>query len=164
MNVNRKEHIPNDLTVTKIIISQIETHEYDGYFYNEYDGAYIKFHSLLQLLKKLDNLFDRCNFPEVTHEYRKFSEPKEDKKRMGKEHIMRKNENQSDESVKNATFLLQVKFRRNASWQGQIQWVDKNMKKNFRSTLELIRLIDNAIEQTEDIITWEESPKDNEQT
>lgn len=157
------EYIPNNLTVTKLTIYQNENYEYDGYFYNEYDGLHIKFHSLLQLLKELDNLFDRFTFPEVTHEYRKFSTPKDKNERMSKETIMNKNDSVSDESVKNATFLLHVKFRRNASWQGQIQWVDKNVKKTFRSTLELIRLIDNAIEQSGSNITWENPPENDEQ-
>lgn len=164
MSSYHRDYIPNDLTLTKIVISKIEDNEYEGHFYNEYDGAYIKFHSLLQLLKELDNLFDRFTFPEVTHEYRTFSGSKDRKERTDKEYIMNKHDNKNDDSVKNATFLLQVKFRRNASWQGQIQWVDKSMTKTFRSTLELIRLIDNAIEQTGESITWEEPPKDDEQT
>lgn len=152
------------MTVTKIVMSKPENDEYAGYFYNEYDGTYVHFHSLLQLLKELDNLFDRFTFPQVTHEYRKFSDSKDRKEKTNKEFAMSKNENKIDDSVKNATFLLQVKFRRNASWQGQIQWVDKNITKTFRSTLELIRLIDTAIDQSGESVTWEGAPKDNEQT
>ena len=56
-----------------------------------------------------------------------------------------------------ATFVIQVQFRRNATWQGTIQWVDQNKRQSFRSTLEMIRLIDEALEDGNDEpkIEWE---------
>jgi hypothetical protein len=42
---------------------------------------------------------------------------------------------------------LQIKFRQNASWQGTVQWVEKKQSLNFRSALELIKIIDSACEQ-----------------
>ena len=46
-----------------------------------------------------------------------------------------------------ATFILQVKFRQNASWQGTIRWVEKKETVHFRSALEFIKIIDSAREQ-----------------
>ena len=56
-----------------------------------------------------------------------------------------------------ATFVIQVQFRRNATWRGTIQWVDQNKRQSFRSTLEMIRLIDEALEDGngEPKIEWE---------
>lgn len=48
-----------------------------------------------------------------------------------------------------ATFIVNVLYRQHASWQGQITWVDKNKKENFRSILELIKLIDSASDDEE---------------
>lgn len=48
-----------------------------------------------------------------------------------------------------ATFLVGATSRQNASWQGQVTWADKNITKNFRSTLELIKLMDGAITSEE---------------
>jgi len=155
------EFIPNDLTATSIEISKGSDYEYKGCFYNAYDGIKINFYSLLELLKELDSMFDRFIFPQVTHEYRTFSVPKrgaKPEKTIKKETIMDRNNNDAGGAVKNATFILQVKFRRNASWQGEIRWVDKNITKPFRSTLELIRLLDNAIEQNKAVITWDDDP------
>ena len=43
------------------------------------------------------------------------------------------------------TFIVKINHTDNASWQGQVTWADKNITKNFRSTLELIKLMDGAI-------------------
>ena len=50
-----------------------------------------------------------------------------------------------DESMKtNDTFLIQLIDNQNLSWQGTIIWTKTGKKENFRSELELLRLIDSA--------------------
>ena len=44
------------------------------------------------------------------------------------------------------TFVIEVIDQQNASWQGTVNWVNKGKKENFRSVLELIRLMDSALE------------------
>ncbi|MBN7774598.1 hypothetical protein [Clostridium aminobutyricum] len=46
-----------------------------------------------------------------------------------------------------ATFILQVKFRQNASWQGTVKWLEKKETLHFRSALEFIKIIDSAREE-----------------
>jgi len=43
------------------------------------------------------------------------------------------------------TFEISVRFQQNATWQGVIHWIEKNQKQNFRSTLEMLKLMDEAI-------------------
>ena len=40
-----------------------------------------------------------------------------------------------------ATFLVTVLFQQNASWQGTILWVEGKKSEDFRSVLELLKLI-----------------------
>lgn len=47
---------------------------------------------------------------------------------------------------KTATFSLRVMFRRNASWQGTLVWLEEKQSQSFRSVLEMIMLMDNAVE------------------
>ena len=49
---------------------------------------------------------------------------------------------------KKATFIVQVMYRQNATWQGQVVWSEKNETRQFRSALELIKLIDSAAEES----------------
>ena len=43
------------------------------------------------------------------------------------------------------TFVVHVKHCENATWQGEVTWAEENRKKQFRSALELIKLIDSAL-------------------
>lgn len=45
----------------------------------------------------------------------------------------------------NRSFVIEVKSRENSTWQGTITWVEGMKKENFRSALELIRLIDSTL-------------------
>lgn len=44
-----------------------------------------------------------------------------------------------------STFVVQVQFCQNSSWQGTIAWTEQKKEQRFRSTLELIKLIDEAL-------------------
>lgn len=44
-----------------------------------------------------------------------------------------------------ATFIVKVKCNQNATWQGTVTWVEEKVEESFRSTLELIRLMDSAL-------------------
>ncbi|WP_242984565.1 hypothetical protein [Clostridium sp. chh4-2] len=46
---------------------------------------------------------------------------------------------------KMATFVIRILFQQNATWQGRICWKDSSQIMNFRSFLELIKLIDSAL-------------------
>ncbi|MDL2224917.1 hypothetical protein LJC20_01745 [Eubacteriales bacterium OttesenSCG-928-M02] len=46
-----------------------------------------------------------------------------------------------------ATFVVQIQYQQNATWQGTVVWADKDIQKPFRSALELIKLIDGALEE-----------------
>lgn len=63
-----------------------------------------------------------------------------------------------------AVFLLEIQHRQNATWQGSITWVDRQNKQYFRSALELIKLIDSALDQSvEEEREGEESGYEEEQ-
>ena len=46
------------------------------------------------------------------------------------------------------SFLVKIKYRQNSSWQGTVQWIETGKTQNFKSCLELIRLIDTAVIST----------------
>ena len=47
-----------------------------------------------------------------------------------------------------ATFAIKILFRQNTSWQGSILWLEWGEEQSFRSVLELIYLMDNALNKT----------------
>lgn len=44
------------------------------------------------------------------------------------------------------TFVVHVQHYENATWQGEVVWADKNITQRFRSALELLKLIDSALD------------------
>lgn len=54
----------------------------------------------------------------------------------------------SEELSGNETFVIDIRHSQNSSWQGEITWVTgENEKLHFRSGLELIKIIDTALEK-----------------
>lgn len=49
------------------------------------------------------------------------------------------------------TFVVEIKDTQGQSWQGIIHWVEAQETQAFRSTLELIRLLDSAVSCDEDM-------------
>ena len=54
------------------------------------------------------------------------------------------------------SFVIRVQHRQNNSWQGRVTWLDENKSENFRSVLELIHLIDDALGTDDEMASaWE---------
>lgn len=47
-------------------------------------------------------------------------------------------------------FMVQIEHCENATWQGTILWTEKNITQQFRSALELIKLMDSALQIEEE--------------
>ena len=45
------------------------------------------------------------------------------------------------------TFVVHVTSLENSTWQGQVTWLDERETRSFRSMLELIKLMDAAMEE-----------------
>ena len=50
---------------------------------------------------------------------------------------------------KRATFKVEILYQQNASWQGEIIWMEEKKRLYFRSALELMRMMDSAFEPDE---------------
>ena len=108
-----------------------------GRFHIASDQQIRTFHGLTQLLLKINENLDRENFPQSFSELRKFHRPSNMPDSSSSE--------QSRKYGKLATFTVRILFRQNASWQGSVTWVEGNQEEYFRSVLELIVLMDNAL-------------------
>ncbi|MDO4530817.1 MAG: hypothetical protein Q4C06_02450 [Bacillota bacterium] len=106
-----------------------------GRYYNPGRGESGSFRSMTQLLLKLEQSMDEEGMPQSFQKVRTFlplSGYTEDGgvgSQMGKK----------------ATFAVHILFRRNASWQGSVVWLDEKKTMPFRSVLELISLMHSAM-------------------
>lgn len=44
------------------------------------------------------------------------------------------------------TFIIKILNKQNATWQGSVTWVEEKKTQNFRSALELIKMIDEVMD------------------
>lgn len=45
------------------------------------------------------------------------------------------------------TFVVKIMSQQNATWQGSVTWTEEQKVQNFRSALELMKLISGALEE-----------------
>lgn len=98
------------------------------------------FVSLMDFFKQVEHLLDEQLPPQAFTTMRRFGPVVKPEKTHG--------EVEQSASGKLATFYVRILFRQNASWQGSVLWVDRDMESQFRSALELISLLDNALSVT----------------
>jgi len=95
------------------------------------------FQSLNQLLIEVNRTMDQKKFPQSFYELRTFHAPKSQEDPPC--------ETDLPERGAVATFSIRILFRQNATWQGAVTWIEGHQEVSFRSVLELIFLMDNAL-------------------
>ena len=48
-----------------------------------------------------------------------------------------------------ASFVVKIQYRQNATWQGTLEWLDGHRTQHFRSTMEMLKLIEEVVEATD---------------
>lgn len=96
------------------------------------------FRSTMELLSQIESMMDQANLPQRNEESRTFQPAAQP---AGGE----PGAAAGDTAPAIACFHLNIMFRQNATWQGCLFWADRGMEANFRSVLELLKLMDNAL-------------------
>ena len=50
-----------------------------------------------------------------------------------------------------STFIVKIMNNQNSTWQGSITWVEEQKSQNFRSALEMIKMIDGVLDGIDEI-------------
>lgn len=148
--------VPNLVTVC---VDESKDGSISGRIYHYYEEEPQSFSNLLQLLRKMEDLYDDLRFPEAAVQMRRF---RTTEKRKAKEAAapdetrglvlewppkkqLKTMKELLDHKGEKATFYVWVRYRQNATWQGSMQWAEGNQEENFRSALELIIMMDNIL-------------------
>lgn len=123
--------------------------EIKGRCYNRYSQYPVQFDGMNHLLIRMDQLMDNINFPQSSTRSRGFFNRQKCKEDGGMEKV-KTTEEILKESGKKATFVVNVAYRQNATWQGKVLWAETGQSCYFRSALELMKLIDNALDEGEE--------------
>lgn len=113
----------------------------EGRFYNPYMGEVFPFSSMLDLLVKLDYMFNEMDCPQSFNSFRSFNDGTHINLRKG---VCEIPAGAFVSPGKFANFEIKLIFRKNTTWQGDIKWREGQTQRAFRSALELIFLINDA--------------------
>ena len=125
--------------------------EYTGRIWHQYSDEPLSFQGTMEMVRSIENLFNQWNFPQSSTDSRSFStkkpvagevQGKGVELRMDASRLHNKNGGKG-------TFVVHVRYRQNATWQGDVIWAEKNERQSFRSALELLKLIDSALDSKE---------------
>ena len=146
---------PHTINSVLVCVDKFSDNEIYGRFYNLYLPKGFRFNGVIDLLSKLETLFDEFAFPQRYNDMRSFIinskgelvqptvQKREWRKQMAEEIY-------EQEAGNTTTFVVEVQYRRNATWQGTVRWIDGNKTERFRSTLELLKLMDSALNEQEE--------------
>lgn len=154
---SRVWHSPN---IVALCIDAYDAKRQEGRLYHQYTADPIRFSSLFAALGQMDDFYDDIRFPcasmclrsffvdrkaageALRREKKLFELPEFKRKDMSK---MEAFHDVIGHRGTDATFIVRVQYRQHASWQGEVTWVDTQKKEYFRSALELVKLIDGAL-------------------
>lgn len=121
-----------------------------GRLYHVFSERPFYFQDTGRLFKTMDTILDYLDFPQASMTSRRFID-REDKTVRGKKTVMEvKNKKAKEQRGNKATFIVHVRYRQHASWQGEVTWVESRQSVGFRSALELMKLIDSALDGAEE--------------
>ena len=115
MSMNR-----NSSRYFRISVNGFENGCLSGIIYHEGAAPGIRFRNFLEMMLHMNRILDELAYPKRTMDYRKFGGTKLPRPPV-----------QEYDQLENgtlATFNLNVKFRYNASWQGEIFWLEGQEK------------------------------------
>ena len=119
-----------------------------GRLYHKYSREPVTFTDTAAMIRGMERLFDRLNFPRASTNIRSFAGQDTHSIRTAKEmeKVMSDHELLGQHGYQE-TFIVRVQHRQNSTWQGRITWADKDKTVNFRSIWEMVRLMESALEE-----------------
>lgn len=134
-------HAPN---IMNVCIDKNTEGEMTGRIYHCYDQSPWPFANVMRLMEAMEDFFDRISFPQASTQARTFTNIEHYKKGTLKK-VVDAQDVAKYRGIR-GTFLICVKYRQNATWQGEVEWVEGENVQQFVSVLELLKILSNALE------------------
>lgn len=132
----QKRYWENEYRDILICVDRYKNRIPKGHLVHPSLGRAVQFYGVIQLLRIVESLLDELRFPETFSCLRKFQPLMEEPLQPAAV---------TPDKGLSATFRLRILFRQNSTWQGTVQWLEGKRDTSFRSTLELLFLLDNAL-------------------
>ena len=124
-----------------------KTHgEISGRLYHCYEKEPVIFGNIIELLKIAEDLFEKLGYPQASTKTRRFYETTEIIPMQG---IRPPKVTEQTEIIKYrgelGSFVTCVRFRQNSTWQGEVFWMERGIRRQFSNTLNFIKTLDSAL-------------------
>ena len=107
------------------------------------------FNSELEFIDIAEAIADIMLFPLSVESYRSFAKNKRIQTTADDWSAIDMFKIDAPGATEKPTFVIKIEQRQNATWQGSIRWLETGEIRNFRSVMELFRLMDTAFPEEE---------------
>lgn len=154
MAVRSRAMVPSTASRVLIQIKQHDAGRLSGVLYSPYLDKSMPFADVVDFTNQLDGVFDAISFPQATMRYRRFRKNAKQNTARATQPVNSAQKqaggmgvNEKLTGQEGDTFVVHVQFRQNATWQGTVAWAGQNQALHFRSTLELLKIMDSALDE-----------------
>jgi hypothetical protein len=142
-----EKSLPN---MVMVCVDGVENGDIYGRYFHRYKKEETFFPDSATLVIEMERFYDAIGYPQAATKTRKFME-REREKVPAKEHMTVIYDSQTLMQFRGklATFLVGVTSRQNASWQGDVVWMEQKIRKHFCSDMELVVFVDDAVKKSE---------------
>lgn len=132
--------------VLRVCVDRVENACASGAVYSQRLTAPMAFSNMGGLILQLERLLEEQNFPQAFQRLRSFTEPEPVRPVPLLPEGAMDAEAVSAARGRKASFDLSILSRRNATWQGRVDWLDGSPAQSFASDLELLDLVERRLE------------------
>ena len=126
----------------RVCVDHAEAERLSGRLFSQRLSAPLAFHDISELFVTVDTLLDAQNYPQSFMQIRSFTGKSErDVPAARSKEELTDAQDVNAERGACATFILQIRSRRNATWQGDIDWLDGSPRERFDSILAMVKLL-----------------------
>ena len=131
------EILASECQYTLVCVDSYKDREFSGRLYHPLRPEGVLFTNVVDMVSTLEGLMEEPDVPRPMSSPRSFGT---------REIVYHPCERSAPRSGNFATFQLRIMYQYHASWQGSILWMDENRTEAFRSTMELLLLMDSALQ------------------
>lgn len=142
-----EKSLPN---MVMVCVDGVENGDIYGRYFHRYKKEETFFLNSAMLFSEVEQFYDIIGYPQAAMRTRNFIE-REREKVPAKEHMTVIYDSQTLMQFRGklATFLVGVTSRQNASWQGDVVWMEQKIRKHFCGDMELVVFVDDAVKKSE---------------
>ncbi|MBQ8263761.1 MAG: hypothetical protein IJY96_03165 [Oscillospiraceae bacterium] len=130
----------------RVCVDSTEGGSFQGRIVGQRISSAIHFTDINSFIVQVDTLLDVQRFPQAFQRIRSFTDKDlPDVPAVQSREELQATEDVNSESGEIATFMLHIYTRKNACWQGHIDWLDGSGRKTFNSSLEFFKLVDDKL-------------------